>query len=80
MAAHVSERRDREAGADAGRSGTTPTLIGKGRVAITDNADPMNVVVYRRKASSRGKEICHEPVFDAGASATDQSLIAAGRS
>jgi hypothetical protein len=32
---------------DAG-SGTTPTLMGKGWVAITDNADPMDVVVYRR--------------------------------
>jgi hypothetical protein len=35
---------------DAG-SGTTPTLMGrggKGWVAITDNADPMNVQVYRR--------------------------------
>ena len=61
-------------------SGTTPTLIGRGRVAITDNADPMNVVVYRRRADSRGKEVCREAVFDAGASATDQSLIAAGRS
>jgi hypothetical protein len=32
---------------DAG-SGTTPTLMGKSWVAITDNADPMDVVVYRR--------------------------------
>jgi len=32
---------------DAG-SGTTPTLMGKKWVAITDNADPMDVVVYRR--------------------------------
>jgi hypothetical protein len=36
---------------DAG-SGTTPTLMGRGNgwVAITDNADPMNVQVYRRAA------------------------------
>ena len=33
--------------ADAG-SGTTPTIMKGGYVAITDNADPMNVVVYRR--------------------------------
>ena len=33
--------------ADAG-SGTTPTLMSGGYVAITDNADPMNVVVYRK--------------------------------
>src|SRR4051794_31571344 len=32
---------------DAG-SGTTPTLMGPNWVAITDNADPMNVDVYRR--------------------------------
>jgi hypothetical protein len=32
---------------DAG-SGTTPTLMGGKWVAITDNADPMNVDVYRR--------------------------------
>ena len=31
---------------DAG-SGTTPTIMDNGYVAITDNADPMNVVVYR---------------------------------
>ena len=31
---------------DAG-SGTTPTILPGGYVAITDNADPMNVVVYR---------------------------------
>ena len=33
--------------ADAG-SGTTPTIMNGGYVAITDNADPMNVVVYRK--------------------------------
>ena len=30
-------------------SGTTPTIMDNGYVAITDNADPMNVVVYRTK-------------------------------
>ncbi len=35
---------------DAG-SGTTPTLMGKDWVTITDNADPMDVVVYDRSAS-----------------------------
>ena len=29
-------------------SGTTPTLMGSDYVAITDNADPMNVLVYER--------------------------------
>ena len=32
-------------------SGTTPTLVGSGYVAITDNADPMDVVVYKRARS-----------------------------
>ena len=40
---------------DAG-SGTTPTLMGSGWVAITDNADPMNVDVYRRALRLRGKK------------------------
>lgn len=61
-------------------SGTTPTLIGKDRVAITDNADPMHVVVYHRSARSGGREICHRAVFEKGASDTENSLIAAGRS
>jgi hypothetical protein len=62
-------------------SGTTPTLIGPDLVAITDNADPMNVVVYQRAKSFAGsREVCKQPVFGAGASATDNSLIAAGRS
>jgi hypothetical protein len=38
---------------DAG-SGTTPTLMGSSWVAITDNADPMNVVVYRRAIKLKG--------------------------
>jgi hypothetical protein len=39
---------------DAG-SGTTPTLMGSKWVAITDNADPMDVVVYRRGIKLRGR-------------------------
>jgi hypothetical protein len=62
-------------------SGTTPTLMGDGLVAITDNADPMNVLVYRRGRSVGGpRRICRQPVFERGASATDQSLIGTGRS
>jgi hypothetical protein len=61
-------------------SGTTPTLIAKGKVAITNNADPMKIVVYRRGRQHGGRKICSKPVFDEGAGATDQSLIAAGRS
>jgi outer membrane protein assembly factor BamB len=62
--------------ADAG-SGTTPTVMRGGNVAITDNADPMNVVVYRKRT---GRVVCETPVFERGASATENSLITAGRS
>src|SRR4051794_8901376 len=62
-------------------SGTTPTLMGDGLVAITDNADPMNVLVYRRGRTVTGSRlVCRQPVFAKGASATDQSLIGTGRS
>ena len=54
-------------------SGTTPTLLGRDYVAITDNADArMHVLVYRR---SSGSLVCSVPVFTAGASATENSLI-----
>ena len=67
--------------ADAG-SGTTPTIMKGGYVAITDNADPMNVVVYR-KAKRLQRQAAGRlpgPVFGKGASATENSLITAGRS
>jgi len=57
-------------------SGTTPTVLPGGRVAITDNADPrMNVAFYD---TGTGEEICHAPVFGAGASATENSLVSVG--
>jgi hypothetical protein len=74
-------------------SGTTPTLIaGFGRagrrvapayVAITDNADPMDVVVLRaadRLRRGQRRVVCTVPVFAKGASATENSLVSAGRS
>jgi len=63
-------------------SGTTPTIMDNGYVAITDNADPMNVVVYRTAGKLRGKKrkVCEQPVFSKGASATENSIITAGRS
>jgi hypothetical protein len=67
---------------DAG-SGTTPTLLPGGRVAITDNADPMDVVVYRTAARlprHRRRVVCTQPVFGKGHGATENSLIGAGRS
>jgi hypothetical protein len=62
-------------------SGTTPTLLGKRYLAITDNAEPrMHVVVYRRGAVTGGTKVCAEPVFRKGESATDNSLIGIGKS
>jgi hypothetical protein len=62
-------------------SGTTPTVMADGLVAITDNADPMRIVVMRtaKRLKGRRRVICRTPVFAQGASATDQSLIGAGR-
>jgi hypothetical protein len=68
--------------ADAG-SGTTPTILPGGFVAITDNADPMDVVVYRtarRLRHGQRRVVCQVPVFRRGASATENSLIGSGRS
>lgn len=57
-------------------SGTTPTVLPGGLVAITDNAEPrMNVVFLRRET---GEEVCRAPVFAADASATDNSLVSVG--
>ena len=69
-------------GQSSAGSGTTPTLMSAGLVAITDNADPMNVVVYRtaRKLHGKKRKVCEQPVFDKGASATENSLLTAGRS
>jgi hypothetical protein len=66
---------------DAG-SGTTPTIMRGGYVAITDNADPMDVVVYRNVKRLHGKRriVCKVPVFNKGASATENSLIGSGNS
>jgi len=76
---------------DAG-SGTTPTIMGRNYVAITDNSDPMQIVVVRRQAVIRSghkpkhkrrrvrrRVVCRHDVFAKGAGSTDQSLIGAGR-
>ncbi|HWT91498.1 MAG TPA: hypothetical protein VN238_00740, partial [Solirubrobacteraceae bacterium] len=68
--------------ADAG-TGTTPTVMDGGYVTITDNADPMNVVVLRRATKLRRGQrriVCEVPVFGKDAGATENSIIAAGRS
>ena len=63
-------------------SGTTPTIMKGGYVAITDNADPMNVVVYRTAKRLHGerRRVCEVPVFTRGQSATENTIITAGRS
>jgi hypothetical protein len=67
---------------DAG-SGTTPTLMGKRYLSIADNAARMKVVVLRRAKRLRGGQrrlVCEQPVFRRGAGATENSIIATGRS
>lgn len=59
-------------------SGTTPTIMAGGRVAIADNANPVNVVVYNTDPRAATRVVCEQPVFDANASATENSLIAVG--
>jgi hypothetical protein len=61
-------------------SGTTPTLVGRRYVAITDNADArMHVNVYRRADHVDGSRLlCSVPVFGVGASASENSLVGWG--
>lgn len=62
-------------------SGTTPTLLGNDYVAIADNAEPrLNVLVYRRTPTQGRRLVCQTPVFAAGQSATENTLIGHGRS
>ena len=57
-------------------SGTTPTVLAGGRVAITDNAEPrMNVAFYD---TATGRMVCKAPVFGRGESATENSLVSVG--
>jgi len=74
-------------------TGTTPTVMPGGYVNITDNADPMDVMVYRtaprptRLIRSHGhlrrvqlpRQVCKVPIFSKGSSADENSLISAGR-
>lgn len=61
-------------------SGTTPTIMDGGYVAIADNANPVNVVIYRTDPAANSRVVCQQPVFDVNASATENSLIAIGNS
>lgn len=65
-------------------SGTSPTLLDTKAghfVAIADNADPIDVRIYRRDAGVPGDQrlVCSVPVFPTGHSATATSMIGAGR-
>jgi hypothetical protein len=65
---------------DAG-TGTTPVLLGGGRyVSINDNADPMDVMVYRTAVHAAHRTVCRVPVFKRGRSADENAFIGAGRS
>ena len=67
---------EQKSGQPSRGSGTTPTIIDGGIVAITDNAEPqMNVAFFER---SSGREICTQPVFADDESATGSSLISVG--
>jgi len=57
-------------------SGTTPTLLPDGLVAITDNADQRMRVLFLR--TDDGEEVCRAEVFEKGAGATDNSLVSVG--
>jgi hypothetical protein len=63
-------------------SGTTPTLVGRDLVVVTDNADPrMRVLAFKRNAEPRRKRrVCARPVLRRGRSATENSIVAVGRS
>ena len=60
-------------------SGTSPTILGEGKyVAITDNADPMKVVVFRtdERLDPEERIVCQVPVFENEAGgALSNSLI-----
>lgn len=80
------EAYDRGSGRKSGSidqgSGTTPALFGSRYVAITDNADGrVNLLVYRRDPGFAGRrQLCRVPLFAQGASSTDNSPVAYGRS
>lgn len=55
-------------------SGTTPSIFGD-YITITDNADDnINLVIYGRYPNQR--KVCEVPLFESGASATENSMIA----
>jgi hypothetical protein len=64
-------------------SGSTPTLLGPNLVVISDNRDDqVHLLVYDRRPDSlgRARTVCDVPLFDPGASANENSVVATGRS
>lgn len=63
-------------------SGSTPTLLGRDYIAITDNDAPqINLLIYKRGLRVRGsRQVCKVPVFTPGQSANDLSVIGDRRS
>jgi hypothetical protein len=77
---YANDGRKKPGQLDAG-TGTTPVVLGAGRyVTINDNADPMDVMVYRTAVRAAHRTVCRVPVFKRGRSADENAFIGAGRS
>lgn len=64
-------------------SGTTPTLVGENYITFTDNADEqINLIVLRRGglADDEQRQLCSVPLFEAGVSVAENSMIGWDRS
>lgn len=68
--------RQRKPGQLSQGTGTTPTILSGGVVAITDNAEPRMQVLFLDGGT--GEKRCAVPVFESGRSATENSLIGLG--
>ena len=71
---------EQKAGTLSHGSGTSPTLIGDDLISIADDGSPRtHIMVYKRGRTVEGpREICKEPIFEPGKSATENSLVAYG--
>lgn len=79
---NIGSRKDGQLSAG---TGTSPTILGNGSyVAIADNADPMQVVVFRTEKELKPNEerkVCEVPVFEnAEGGALENSLMGFGLS
>lgn len=67
---------DRKSGQPVQGSGTPATLLDNGLLAVADNAEPRMDVVFLER--STGREVCRQPVFEEGESATGSPLVSVG--